>query len=177
MGAVTAHASEAAPADINWDGEYDVVVMGLGAAGCNAAVAAYEEGVKVLAVEKAAEGSAPCNSNAAGQNVIATDDADALYAYFSALMGNFENWDEEALRAMCEGARRQLELGRGRAGHGPRRGLPRRGRGRPRGTLHLGPQRRRLGHGPRRLHAAVERVPRARGQRPLLQHPGGRQDL
>ena len=104
LGAVTAHASEAAPADINWDGEYDVVVMGLGAAGCNAAVAAYEEGVKVLAVEKAAEGSAPCNSNAAGQNVIATDDADALYAYFSALMGNFENWDEEALRAMCEGA-------------------------------------------------------------------------
>ena len=103
MGAVAAHASEAAPADINWDGEYDVVVMGLGAAGCNAAVAAYEEGVKVLAVEKAAEGSAPCNSNAAGQNVIATDDADALYAYFSALMGNFENWDEEALRAMCEG--------------------------------------------------------------------------
>ena len=104
MGAVAAHASEAAVADISWDGEYDVVVMGLGAAGCNAAVAAYEEGVKVLAVEKAAEGSAPCNSNAAGQNVIATDDADALYAYFSALMGNFENWDEEALRAMCEGA-------------------------------------------------------------------------
>lgn len=32
MGAVAAHASEAAPADISWDGEYDVVVMGLGAA-------------------------------------------------------------------------------------------------------------------------------------------------
>ncbi len=104
LGTACAHASEAAVADISWDGEYDVVVMGLGAAGCNAAVAAYEEGVKVLAVEKAPEGSAPCNSNAAGQNVIATDDADALYAYFSALMGNFENWDEEALRAMCEGA-------------------------------------------------------------------------
>ncbi len=113
MGAIagTALADEAAPAeeataasDIAWDGEYDVVVMGMGAAGCNAAVAAYEEGVKVLLVEKAPEGSAPCNSNAAGQNVIATDDADALYTYFSLLMGNFENWDEEALRALCDGA-------------------------------------------------------------------------
>ena len=96
--------ADAAGAEQSWDAEYDVVVMGLGAAGCNAAVAAYEEGVKVLAVEKAPEGSVPCNSNAAGQNVIATDDADALYTYFSLLMGKFENWDEEALRAMCEGA-------------------------------------------------------------------------
>ena len=106
MGAVagTALATEPASDDIAWDAEYDVVVMGLGAAGCNAAVAAYEEGVKVLAVEKAADGSVPCNSNAAGQNVIATDDADALYTYFSLLMGKFENWDEEALRAMCDGA-------------------------------------------------------------------------
>ena len=96
--------ADAAGAEVSWDAEYDVVVMGLGAAGCNAAVAAYEEGVKVLAVEKAPEGSVPCNSNAAGQNVIATDDADALYTYFSLLMGKFENWDEEALRAMCDGA-------------------------------------------------------------------------
>ncbi len=97
-------AAEPAEPDGQWDGEYDVVILGLGAAGCNAAVAAYEEGATVLAVEKAPEGSSPCNSNAAGQNVIATDDADALYTYFSALMGKFTNWDEEALRAMCDGA-------------------------------------------------------------------------
>ncbi len=106
VGTMACGTALAEPTDqaIAWDGEYDVVVMGLGAAGCNAAVAAYEEGATVLAVEKAPEGSVPCNSNAAGQNVIATDDADALYTYFSLLMGKFENWDEEALRAMCEGA-------------------------------------------------------------------------
>ncbi len=87
-----------------WDAEYDVVVLGLGGAGANAAVAAYEEGAKVLVCEKAAEGAEPCNTKAAGQNVIATDDADALYAYFTALMGKFNNYDEEALRAFCDGA-------------------------------------------------------------------------
>lgn len=88
----------------DWDAEYDVVVLGLGGAGANAAVAAYEEGVKVLVCEKSAEGAEPCNTKAAGQNVIATDDADALYTYFTALMGKFNNYDEEALRAFCEGA-------------------------------------------------------------------------
>ena len=97
--ALAAEPSASAAGDAAWDGEYDVVVIGLGGAGCNAAVAAYEEGATVLAVEKAAEGSAPCNTNAAGQNVIATDDADALFTYFSLLMGKFENYDEEALRA------------------------------------------------------------------------------
>ncbi len=89
---------------VEWDAEYDVVVLGLGAAGCNAAVAAYEEGATVLAVEKAPEGSSPCNSNAAGQEIIATDDAEALYTYLSALAGQFGNWDEEALHALCVGA-------------------------------------------------------------------------
>ena len=102
--ALSAFAAEPAAADIQWDDEYDVVVMGLGAAGCNAAVAAYEEGAKVLAVEKAPEGSEPCNSKAAGQAVIATDDAEALYTYFTELMGQFGNYDEEALHALCEGA-------------------------------------------------------------------------
>ena len=60
--------------DVAWDGEYDVVVLGLGGAGANAAVAAYEEGVKVLVCEKAPEGQEPCNTKASGQFVIATDD-------------------------------------------------------------------------------------------------------
>lgn len=105
MGAVTGTALADAPAaDVQWDAEYDVVVLGLGGAGANAAVAAYEEGATVLVCEKAPEGEEPCNTKASGQFVIATDDADQLYGYFSKLMGKFQNWDEEALMGMCEGA-------------------------------------------------------------------------
>ena len=98
-----AHASEA-PAEAAWDAEYDVVVLGLGGAGANAAVAAYEEGAKVLVCEKAPEGQEPCNTKVAGQSVMSTDDPDALYSYLAQLMGDYGNWDEEALRGFCEGA-------------------------------------------------------------------------
>ena len=97
------HASEA-PAEPAWDAEYDVVVLGLGGAGANAAVAAYEEGAKVLVCEKAPEGQEPCNTKVAGQSVMSTDDPDALYTYLAQLMGDYGNWDEEALRGFCEGA-------------------------------------------------------------------------
>ena len=49
-----AKAAEAPEAD--WDEEYDVVVLGYGGAGANAAVAAYEQGARVLLAEKAPEG-------------------------------------------------------------------------------------------------------------------------
>ena len=120
MGAATCWAEEAASADeVAWDGEYDVVVLGLGGAGANAAVAAYEEGATVLVCEKAPEGQEPCNTKASGQFVIATDDADALYSYFSQLMGSFHNWDEEALRGMCEGAAGNWEWMTGPMGGDP----------------------------------------------------------
>ena len=99
-----AAASSKASDAVAWDAEYDVVVLGLGGAGANAAVAAFEEGAKTLVCEKAPEGQEPCNTKASGQFVIATDDADQLYGYFSKLMGKFNNWDEDALRGMCEGA-------------------------------------------------------------------------
>ncbi len=118
--ATTSWAEEVTSADdVAWDGEYDVVVLGLGGAGANAAVAAYEEGVKVLVCEKAPEGQEPCNTKASGQFVIATDDADQLYGYFSKLMGNFHNWDEEALRGMCEGAAGNWEWMTGPLGGDP----------------------------------------------------------
>ena len=109
-------ASADAPA---WDAEYDVVVLGLGGAGANAAVAAYEEGATVLVCEKAPEGQEPCNTKASGQFVIATDDADQLYTYFSQLMGKFNNWDEDALRGMCEGAAGNWEWMTGPLGADP----------------------------------------------------------
>ena len=64
-GSLAEHAALAAE-DVTWDAEYDVVVLGLGGAGANAAVAAYEEGAKVLVCEKAPEGQEPCNTKASG---------------------------------------------------------------------------------------------------------------
>ncbi len=90
--------------DMTWDAEYDVVVIGLGGAGANAAVSAYEQGAKVLVCEKSPEGWEPANTKAAGQVIQCTDDADGLYTYLSELMGKFENYDEECLRTFCEGA-------------------------------------------------------------------------
>ena len=112
MGAAGSAWADAAPesADgMNWDAEYDVVVLGLGGAGANAAVAAYEEGAKVLVCEKAPEGQEPCNTKASGQFVMATDDAQGLYTYLSQLMGKFTNWDEEALMGYCEGCAENFE--------------------------------------------------------------------
>lgn len=88
---------------ISWDAEYDVVVLGYGAAGANAAVAAYEKGASVLLTDKAPEGSEGGNSAASGQFVMCTDDADQLYTYLTTLMGKFNNWDDEAVRAYCDG--------------------------------------------------------------------------
>ena len=86
-----------------WDEEYDVVVLGFGGAGANAAVAAYEQGATVLLAEKAPEGSEGGNTAVSGQFVMATDDPDGLYDYLTTLMGKFQNWDPEAVRAYCEG--------------------------------------------------------------------------
>ncbi len=89
--------------EIAWDAEYDVVVLGYGGAGANAAVAAYENGAKVLLAEKAPEGAEGGNTAVSGQFVMATDDANGLYDYLTTLMGKFQNWDPEAVRAYCEG--------------------------------------------------------------------------
>lgn len=92
-----------------WDAEYDVVVLGLGAAGANAAVAAYEAGATVLVCEKAPEGWEPANSKPAGQVIMATDDADGLYEYIVALSGAFHNIDDDCLRTFCAEAQKNWD--------------------------------------------------------------------
>lgn len=92
------------PAGVAFDEEYDVVVLGMGGAGMNAAVAAYEEGAKVLLCEKAPKGQEPCNTKVAGQVILSTDDPEQFYIYLKQLMGTYQNYDDEALRAYCEGA-------------------------------------------------------------------------
>ena len=96
-------AAEAADNGITWDAEYDVVVLGYGGAGANAAVAAYEKGAKVLLTDKAPAGLEGGNTMASGQFIMSTDDPEQLYIYLTTLMGKFNNWDGEAVRAYCEG--------------------------------------------------------------------------
>lgn len=95
--------------EITWDAEYDVVVAGIGFAGSVAAITAAEEGASVLLVDKAPEGSTGGNSRVSGQYIQATDDADAMYTYLSALMGDFPNWDPDVLRAHVDGTREQYD--------------------------------------------------------------------
>lgn len=71
--------------------------------GANAAVAACESGAKVLLVDKAPAGLEGGNTMASGQFIMATDDPDQLYTYLTTLMGKFQNWDDEAVRAYCNG--------------------------------------------------------------------------
>ena len=95
--------------EITWDGEYDVVVVGMGFAGCVSAITAADEGAKVLLVDKAPEGSTGGNSRVSGQYIQATDDADAMYTYLSALVGDFPNWDADVLRAHVDGTAEQYD--------------------------------------------------------------------
>ena len=109
-GVDTVGSANAAPAEeVAWDGVYDVVVVGMGFAGCVSAISAADEGAKVLLVDKAPEGSAGGNSRVSGQCIQATDDAEAMYTYLSALMGDFPNWDPDVLRAHVDGAAEQFD--------------------------------------------------------------------
>ncbi|MBR2834773.1 MAG: FAD-binding protein [Coriobacteriales bacterium] len=100
--AESAFGAELASDETQWDAEYDVVVLGFGNAGANAAVSAYEEGAKVLICEKAPTGQEPCNSKASGQIIMGTDDAEGLYIYLSKLCGKYNNYEDEVLHAFCE---------------------------------------------------------------------------
>ena len=105
LGSTAAVADEAAaPAGVEFADEYDVVVLGMGGAGMCAAIAAYEEGAKVLLCEKAPAGQEPCNTKVAGQVILSTDDADQFYTYLTHLMGFYTNYDPECLRAYADGA-------------------------------------------------------------------------
>ena len=83
VGVMGASAMAEEKAGIAWDAEYDVVVLGYGGAGANAAVAAYESGAKVLLTDKAPAGLEGGNTQASGQFIMSTDDPEQLYIYLT----------------------------------------------------------------------------------------------
>ena len=73
---------------IRWDAEYDVVVMGMGAAGMVAAKTAADNGAKVVIVEKCEEGKAGGNTKVCGQLfAYGNGDVEATKTYYNALAG------------------------------------------------------------------------------------------
>ena len=81
---------------VAWDGQYDVVVVGYGAAGAVAGVTAADAGANVLIVEKAPQSAAGGNSRLCAQVITNISDREEGIAYYSALRGEFTlNSDED----------------------------------------------------------------------------------
>jgi len=72
-----------------WDLEADVVVVGFGAAGFAASVAAHDFGAEVLILEKAPEGEHGGNTRVAGQGYLNTSSPAKAAAYLKALCGPY----------------------------------------------------------------------------------------
>ena len=94
---------------IAWDGEYDVVVIGFGAAGAVAACYAADAGAKVLLVDKAPNGMEGGNTRFCGQIILWSESKDAMMAYNKAMAGDFEV-DEELYDVYAEGLTQTRDL-------------------------------------------------------------------
>lgn len=86
-----------------WDGEYDVVVVGMGMAGMTAAINAAREGAKVLILDKAPEDEAGGNSRVCHQLYGTVNDVEEGMTYYKAMRGNFMSTSDSMLRTYVEG--------------------------------------------------------------------------
>lgn len=89
---------------IDWDAEYDVIVVGYGMAGAATAVRAAEKGAKVLILEKAPEGHEGGNSRYAGQGFLYVEpkDRDAAIEYFKRIRGKYATPGDDVLAAFTD---------------------------------------------------------------------------
>lgn len=111
--------STAAPAEkkeftfadtVRWDAQYDVVAMGMGAAGMVAAKTAADNGAKVVIVEKCEEGKAGGNTKVCGQLfAYANGDKDAAKSYYTALAGG-RDIEPEIIDAISEGVANMADI-------------------------------------------------------------------
>lgn len=92
------------PQDIAWDEEFDVVVVGAGAAGmATAATLATEgEGVTTLLLEKGSSALGNGNSIFSSGIIFSGEDADDLFEYMKELRGEFSGTPDEVLKAYAD---------------------------------------------------------------------------
>lgn len=99
-------------ADVQWDKEADVVVVGLGGAGSAAALDAHKGGAEVVVIEATEMGGGSTAVNGGyvylgggtelQQKLNVDDTADQMYAYLTAAGG--ETASQEAIRIACDNA-------------------------------------------------------------------------
>lgn len=94
--------SSVSAAEVAWDGAFDVVVVGFGAAGASAAIAAADKGASVLIVDKAPEGHEGGNSRYCAQLFVSITDVEKGLKHYQALRGNYTTSDE-VLSAYVQG--------------------------------------------------------------------------
>ncbi|HHU13249.1 MAG TPA: FAD-dependent oxidoreductase [Clostridiaceae bacterium] len=82
---------------VDWDAEYDVIVVGLGAAGASTAITAAEAGANVLVLEKAPEGHAGGNSAVCMQWAAMVDDKEQAMTYMKSMREDFETPTDEMI--------------------------------------------------------------------------------
>ncbi|MEE8717196.1 MAG: FAD-dependent oxidoreductase [Coriobacteriales bacterium] len=102
---VVGHSAVAHAAEGNgqsFDETYDVVVVGYGFAGAMAAIAASDEGAKVLLCDSAPEGEEGGNSRFCAQIVVYGQDRDKLRQYYQGL-GQEMDQDPDVLDAYVDG--------------------------------------------------------------------------
>lgn len=103
-GATTAMAAPVKAEDVTWDAEYDVVVVGFGAAGASTAINSAEMGASVLLMEKAPQGYEGGNSAVCYQWVaqVWPEDVENAKAYLKEMREGFQTPSDEIIDAYVE---------------------------------------------------------------------------
>lgn len=102
LAAETADASEAFERTVDWDAEYDVVVLGIGGAGMATAITAADAGSRVLILEKAPLGYSGGNSNVCMQFMCWTDEPERMVEYMKWMRGAFETPSDEMIETYVD---------------------------------------------------------------------------
>lgn len=89
---------------INWGNEYDVIVIGFGAAGAATAITAAGNNANVLIVEKAPKMLAGGNSRVCGQRIatVAKDKREDAIACIKAMRGNFTTLTDDMIEVYVD---------------------------------------------------------------------------
>ncbi|ONM48421.1 FAD-dependent oxidoreductase [Nocardia donostiensis] len=96
--------------DKGFDEEFDVVVVGVGAAGAAAALSAHEVGARVLVVEKGDESTAGGNTRVSGSGWFINRDPERAKVFLRALCGQYHVADDVVDTWAVETARNSVWL-------------------------------------------------------------------